>query len=258
MSGTPPSLSGIPPVSGIPPHYCNCTTVWNPITCLEPYPIPCLVSHPSALLPPSCLQYPALIWPLLLLSDSYSLIWLLPAHYLELHATPITPATAIWPSCTLPSPPQAIWPSFSHCPSPIWLPAISLLSHHPCHLALLPQHPPAPPPPATAIRPSCPLLSLPSLPSGTPGPNSLSHLAPCHCPSYPNYSHPNLELLPTPHQISSPKVPSTQKGNLSFSEFPSFSMFVLISNLSPRVKKFPKKSHSNPHSINKVPLTSHQ
>ena len=48
-----------------------------------------------------------------------------------------------------------------------------------------------------------------------PLPSALPHLAPCQPPC----PHPHLALMPPPHQISSPKVPSTQKRNLSFSKF---------------------------------------
>ena len=63
----------------------------------------------------------------------------------------------------------AIWLSLPHCP--IWLPATSLLPHHPCHLAILPHHPqqlpssppaPLPFPPSLAIWHSWPQLPVPS------------------------------------------------------------------------------------------------
>ena len=100
LSATQPSLPGTPPVSGNPPHYWNPTPVCNPIICLEPRPIPCLVFHPvphhhhlsCSTLPPLAIAAPT--WPL---TAPYLLIWLLPAYHLQLllHATLITQATAI-------------------------------------------------------------------------------------------------------------------------------------------------------------------
>ena len=87
MSGAPPSLSGTPPVSGIWPHYWNPTPVWNPIMCLERHSISCLISDPSAQLPPSCPQYPTLSGHCCsyLVSNCPlpPLIWPLPAHHLQ-------------------------------------------------------------------------------------------------------------------------------------------------------------------------------
>ena len=191
-SGKPPSLSGIPPVSGIPAHYWNSTPVWNPIMCLKSHPIPCLVSHPvphqhhlaySTLLP---LAITTLIFPL---TASYPMIWPLPAHHLELlpHATPTTLAIAIWPSCTLPSPSlPAIWPSLSQCPCPIWLPAISLLPHHPCHLALLPPAIPSLPCHLALLAPTPCTIFLPAIAPPAPTTPTLIWTS---CPNPTKYHH---------------------------------------------------------------------
>ena len=211
----------------IPIWYSN-TLVWNLTMCVEPHPIPCLVSHPSTLPPLSCPQYPPPSGHCCsFLASNYplppDLAPACPPSWTPAHATPTTPSNCHLALMHHPIPPS--WPSGPPCPTAP-APSGSLPSTS-C-------------PTTPAIWLSCPWHPLPPLPSGTPGPNSLSHLAPCHCPSCPHYPHPNLDLLPPPHQISSPKVPSTQKENLSFSEFPSFLMFVSISpcvgSISSRVK----------------------
>ena len=144
------------------------TTLLEPHPCLEPHHVSGTPFHPLSGIPPQCpsatilpaVPYPPLaiaasIWPL---TAPYPLIWLLPTHHLELllHATPLPPATAIWPSCTLPSSPS--WPSGPPCPttptpsgslpstSCLTTPAIwpsyptTLLTHHP-HPLLSPSSP---------------------------------------------------------------------------------------------------------------------
>ena len=98
---------------------------------------------------------------------------------------------------------------------------ISLLLHHPCHLALLPHHSQQLPsgPPASAI-PSFPCHL--SLLAPTPCPIWLPAITP---PAPPQSGPPT----PTPPK-SSPKLPSTQKENLSFCEFPNFPMLVSVSS----------------------------
>ena len=213
-SGIPPPPPGIPPpTSGIPPP------VWYP-TIHVWYPnIPVWYPTIPIWYPTIPVWYSTCDWyPTTLLEPHY--VSGIPSHALSgiphqyptatiLPTVPNPPlpiAAPIWP---LTAPYSLIWPIPAH--------HLELLLHTTTLL------------PATAIWPSCPYHPLPPLPSGTPGPNSLSHLAPHHCPFCPHYPHPNLDLLPPPHQISSPKVPFTQKGNLSFSEFPSFSMFISIS-----------------------------
>ena len=145
--------------------------------------------------------------------------------------------------------PLGVWNPF---PFPVWYPTPV---PHPHHLAYsiaslfghccsyLASNCPLPPDLAPACPPSWyPIPCHPhypqQLPSGPPAPAILSfssHLAllvPTPCPSCPHYHHPNLDLLPPTHQISSPKIPTTHKGNFSFSEFPSFLIFISI---SPRV-----------------------
>ena len=127
----------------------------------------------------------------------------------------------------------AIWPSLPHCPIPIWLLATNFLPHHPCHLVFQSHHPQQLP-----SSPPAPCHPLSPLPFGTPGPNSLSHLAPCLSPPAPT--------TPTPLNIIT-KGPLHTKGNLSFSEFPSFLMFVSISpcvsSISPHMKIISFTSH---------------
>ena len=130
-------------------HHMTWTTplLGNPIMCLEPhhvsgtlslsgipstvwYPTPVPHSHHIAPTIPSASGH----WCLYLASNCpLPLIWPQAAHHLKLlpHTTPTTPATAIRPTCTLPSPLPAIWPSLHPCPCPI-------IEFQPCY------HPPAP------------------------------------------------------------------------------------------------------------------
>ena len=192
MSGTPLSLSSAPPsLSGT--HLC---LVFHHITGTPPLSgIPSCVWNPI----PSPVWYPTpvfhchhLAWPL---APTLPLFPAVPC--LLAIVAPIWPLTAPYPLICHPCLPT-ILNSCSTTPSN-------------CHLTLLPP-------------------AIPSLPC------HLALLVPTHCPIgspplplLPQYPHPNLDLLPPPHQISSPKVPSTQKGNLSFSKFPSFLMFISIS-----------------------------
>ena len=203
LSGTLPSLSGTPT---IPVWYPTC--VWYPTTLLEPHP--CLElhhvsgtpSHPLSGIPPQCptttilahstpppsghcCSYLASNCPL-------PLIWPQPTHHLELllHATPTTPSNCHLVLMHLPSPPS--WLSGPPCntaPPPL------APCHQPPAPPPLPSGPSAPPPQATAIWPSCPLLSLPPLPSGTPGPTP--------CPIWPPAIAP-APTTPTPIWTSYP------------------------------------------------------
>ena len=183
-------ITGTPPLSGIP------SCVWNPTHLLSGIPPKCPTATILLTVPYHPLAIAAPIWPL---TAPYPLIWPLPAHHLELllYATPLPPATAIWPSCTLPSPPSgpsgppcptaptpsASLPSASYPTTPtIWSSCLTSPSN--CHLALLPS-------------------GIPSLPS------LLALLAPTPCPIWlpaiappaPTTSNPNLDLLPPHHQI---------------------------------------------------------
>ena len=189
MCRTTPCASGIPPPvwqPTIPVWYPTCD--WYPNTWLELHP--CLESHqmsgtPSHLLsgippqcptPPACLQCPTPIWPLLLLSGSNcplptDLAPACPPSWTPAPCHPYyPPATAIWPSCTLPSLPR---PSGPPCPTANapsgFLPSVSCTtiptiwpscptSPSNCYLALLPLTIPSSP----AIWHSWPQLPVPS------------------------------------------------------------------------------------------------
>ena len=210
-------ITGTPPLSGIP------SCVWNPIPSPVWYPIPVPHCHHLAHSTPPHLVIAA---PICHLTTPCPLIWPLPAHPLELllHATPTTPINChlalIHPA--IPS----LQPSGPPCPT---APAASgsLLSAS-CPTTLLPHHPLAPPPPQ---MPHLSLLSpaIPSLPC------HLALLVPTPCPILLPAIAPPAPTTPTPvwtscpHPTKYPKVPFTQKGNLSFSKFPSFPMFVSIS-----------------------------
>ena len=165
LSGTP-SLVCNPTLSRIP------STVWNFIPCLVSYPS----VHTTTILPP---PYLAPNCPTPDLTPGYPHLELLSPATLLLSHYP--PATAIWPSFSLP-----------------------------CHLVLLT---------STVPAPIC-LLTIPSCPT-----------TPAIWPSCLHHPPPYLVLLPLPltHRISSPKSLLPKKGNLSFSKFLSFLMFISIS-----------------------------
>ena len=231
LSGVPPqclTATILPPVPHLiwpllPPLASNCPLplIWSlaaPILNSYPYhppPIPLPQQLPSG---PPAPCHPLLSGHLVLLAPttpapSGSLPPpLLPHHPQKLPSGPPAPCH--------PLPPWSSGPPCPHFPYPIWLPAIS---------------PPAPPSTETAIWPSCTLSSPPlsaiwpslpqcSYPSGSlPSPS---------CPTTPTI----WPSCPTAHLL--PHLP--QKEKLSFSEFPSFPMFVSITphvgSISPHLK----------------------
>ena len=198
MTGVPLSMSGtLPSLSGTPPSIRYPTCVWYPTTLLEPHP--CLEPYLMSGIPPQgpmATILPAVPYPTLAIAAA---IWHL---------------TALYP---------LIWPLPAH--------HLEILLHATpntpsnCHLALM--HPDISPP-------SCLALLPPAIPSH---PHYLVLLAPTPCPIWlpaiaPPAPLPQSQSGPpahTPQNIIT-KGPFHPKGNLSFSKFPSFPMFVSISH----------------------------
>ena len=245
LSDTPSSPCLVPLITCLEPHlhlaYHHLYLVYHHLhlvyhhLCLA-YHHPCLVSHHPYLVPHLCLVSHHMtgtapcVWNPIQSSIWYPIPVPLPHHLA--HSTPSPSGHC----CSYPGSNWPLSPELAPACPPSWtLVHGTLTTASNCYLALI--HPPIPPPGQLAFLALLPLTDLapchqppisPPLPSGPP--------APCHpqqLPSPPSpaiwyswpqlpvpsgslplpllshYPHPNLDLLPPPHQISSPKVPST-------------------------------------------------